>query len=134
MDSFYLQLRTMSGCTEAEAWELTSSCVAKVFEEQCIQHAPAANAAGLTSYSSKVSTILWAMLNAHKVMKEFLDSRFQNHPAIAPVLNLHVFKSRITIAAHSKLQTEVKALPTKLIFLDKLNDRISMLEKDKSGK
>lgn len=67
-------------------------------------------------------------------MKDFLDSRFQNHPAIAPVINLHVFKSHVILVAHTKLQAEIKALSTKLNFLDKLNDRMGKLEKEKSGK
>jgi len=61
MDSFYLQLCTTSGCTEAEAWELTSSCMDKVFEELRVQRAFAANAAGLTNHTAKLSAILWAI-------------------------------------------------------------------------
>jgi hypothetical protein len=33
-------------------------------------------------------------------MKDFLDMRFRNHPSIAPVIVLHVFKTRVTRVAH----------------------------------
>jgi hypothetical protein len=48
-------------------------------------------------------------------MKEFLDMRFRNHPSIAPVIVLHVFKTRVTRVAHS---TNIKRLEGRIAKLE----------------
>lgn len=58
--------------------------------------ASAANATSEVDPSSKCGTILWALIQSHKVMKVFLDLRFRNHPSIAPVIVLHIFKTCVT--------------------------------------
>jgi hypothetical protein len=55
--------------------------------------ASAANATSEVNAATKCATIMWAIIQAHRVMKDFLDMRFRNHPSIAPVIILHVFKT-----------------------------------------
>ncbi len=100
MDVFYQELLTTSKAMEEEAWELVSACIKRVFEDLRRVRASAANATSEADPSNKCSTILWALIQSHKVMKDFLDMRFRNHPSIAPVIVLHVFKTRVTRVSH----------------------------------
>lgn len=49
-------------------------------------------------------------------MKEFLDASFRNHPCIAPVITLHLFRSRVTKASFTK---SVKCLEGRITALEK---------------
>jgi hypothetical protein len=53
-------------------------------------------------------------------MRSFVDARFRNHSAIAPVIVLHVFKTRVTIVAHNAA-------------IKRLEGRIAALEKSGGG-
>ncbi len=115
MDAFYQELLTTSEATEDEAWELVSACVKKVFEELRRVRASAANATSEVDAGTKCSTIMWAVIQAHRVMKDFLDMRFRNHPSIALVIILHVFKTRVTRVSHS---TNLKRLEGRIAKLE----------------
>ncbi len=114
MDVFYQELLSTSEATEDEAWDLVSACIKKVFEELRRVRAGAANATTEALASSKCATILWALIQSHRVMKDFLDSRFRNHPSIAPVIVLHVFKTRVTRVAHANLYKRLEGRVAKL--------------------
>jgi hypothetical protein len=101
MDVFYQELLTTSEASEEEAWELVSACIKKIFEDLRRVRAVAANATSEVDPSSKCATFMWAIIQSHRVMKEFLDMRFRNHPSIAPVIILHVFKTRVTRVAYT---------------------------------
>jgi hypothetical protein len=88
-------LITLSESTEDVAWDLVSSCIKRVFED--LRHVRATAAiASSDSPISRCTMYLWALIQSHRVMKEYLDSRFRNHPSIAPVIVLHVFRTRVT--------------------------------------
>lgn len=53
-------------------------------------------------------------------MKEFLEARCRNHGAIAPVIVLHIFKTRVTRVA---LSSTVKRLEGRLVSLEKGKDK-----------
>jgi hypothetical protein len=115
MDVFYQELLTTSEATEDEAWELVSGCIKKIFEDLRRVRASAANATSETNPSTKCSIYLWALIQSHRVMKDYIDARFRNHPSIAPVIILHVFKTRVTRVAHSN---HVKRLEGRLAKLE----------------
>lgn len=129
IDSFYLELKTTSQCTPEEAWHLVALCVKKVFEEIHIPRAKAANAANLSSPNDRLATYLWAMAQAHQIMTSFSAHRFRGHPSVAPVVMLHIFTSRITNTAHGKLCDVVDKLTKRIDSLEKLEARLSKLEK-----
>jgi hypothetical protein len=49
-------------------------------------------------------------------MPEFIEARFRNHGAIAPVIVLHIFKTRVTQVA---LQSHIKRLEGRIASLEK---------------
>ena len=116
-------VQEMSSTAESpieEAWELVSSCVRKIFDELRRVRAAASNALAEQNPVSKCALIMWSLIQANRVQKEFLDARFRNHPSIAPVIILHVFRTRVT----------------KIAFKDglkRLEGRIALLEKKPAG-
>jgi len=120
MDVFYQELLTTSEATEEEAWELVSGCIKRIFEDLRRVRATAANATSEINPSTKCATYLWALIQSHRVMKDYMDSRFRNHPSIAPVIILHVFKTRVTRVS---LNNHVKCLEGRLAKLESLSNK-----------
>jgi hypothetical protein len=81
-----------------------------------VPRAQASNATTDSSLTSQCATYLWALIQVHKVMKEFVEARFRNHGAIAPVIVLHIFKTRVTRVS---LGTQIKRLEGHLAALEK---------------
>jgi hypothetical protein len=99
-----------------EAWELVSACVRKIFDELRRVRAAASNAMAEQNPVTKCALYMWCLIQANRVQKEFLDARFRNHPTIAPVVILHVFRTRVTKIAFKE-------------GLKRLEGRIALLEK-----
>jgi len=117
MDVFYQELLTTSEATEEEAWELVSGCIKRIFEDLRRVRASAANATSEINPSTKCATYLWALIQSHRVMKDYIDARFRNHPSIAPVIILHVFKTRVTRVSHNN---HVKRLEGRIAKIESL--------------
>ena len=62
-------------------------------------------------------------------MKEYREKRFRGHPSIAPVVNFHVFQTRVTKVAFDELSAKMVALASKFSSFDSLQGRVAKLEK-----
>lgn len=107
--------------TEEEAWTLASQCLKSVFVYLRTVRSPAANAFSDPNKLSRCTTYMWCLLESHRLMKEFLDSSFRNHPCIAPVVTLHLFRTRVTKTAFAE-------------SIKRLEGRVNALEKNGTGK
>jgi hypothetical protein len=120
MDAFFQELVTTSEASEDEAWEVVGVCIRTMFEVIRVPRAQAANATMDGDPKSQCATYLWALIQSHRIMKEFLEARCRNHGAIAPVIVLHIFKTRVTRVA---LSSTVKRLEGRLVSLEKGKDK-----------
>jgi hypothetical protein len=120
MDSFFQELVTTSEASEEEAWDVVGTCIRKVFEVIRVPRAQAANATMDADAKSQCASYLWALVQYHKVIREFIDARFRNHGAIAPVIVLHIFKTRVTRVS---MTTSLKRLEGRLANLEKGKDK-----------
>jgi hypothetical protein len=78
-----------TGLTKESRWELVQRLVRIVFQEIAkVRRKPAYITARQAKNES--SKYMWACLQAHRVMAEFVEKKFVNHPAIAPVLTSHM--------------------------------------------
>jgi hypothetical protein len=116
MDSFYQELITTSEASEDEAWDVVGACIRKVFEILRVPRAQASNATMDGDIRSQCATYIWALVQSHKVMKQFIDARFRNHGSIAPVIVLHIFKTRVTRVSMS---STIKRLEGRIAALEK---------------
>jgi len=71
------------------------------------------------------------LIQSHKLMKEFIDARFRNHGAIAPVIVIHIFKTRVTRVT---MASHVKRLEGRLAALEKVKDGKVKVDKDGKNK
>ncbi len=102
VNSFYTELCVNSKSTPEEAWELVSALIKKVFEVLRKVRTGASSANRDRNPITKCTSFLWAMIQSHKVMREIQEARFRNHVMLAPVIILHVFKTRVTRVAHEE--------------------------------
>ena len=104
--------------SEEEAWTLASQCLKSVFVHLRTVRSPAANAFSDPNKLSRCTTFMWCLWESHRLMKEFLDSSFRNHPCIAPVITLHLFRTRVTKNAFTEA---IKRLEGRINSLEKTN-------------
>ncbi len=73
------------------------------------------------------------MIQVHRELNFIHNHNFCGHPAVAPVITLHVFKTRVTNTAFDKLSEAMKSFEKRLTDtqknFDKLHDWVSKLEK-----
>jgi hypothetical protein len=119
-EEFYHELINHSESKPDEAYELLAAIYRRVFDEMRKVRTSASYASRDKNPISKCTSYIWAMIQAHRVMKDLLDAKFRNHVMIAPVIILHVFKTRITRVAHDEA-------------IKRLEGRIAALEKDKGS-
>jgi len=65
--------------------------------------APASKASTISDTTVKTTIYLWSIIQVHRVMKEIRDFHFQGHPSVAPIINLHMFKTCITATTFTKV-------------------------------
>ncbi len=111
---------------------MVGACIRKVFEILRVPRAQASNATMDGDVKSQCATYLWALIQSHKVMKEFIDARFRNHGTIAPVIVHHIFKTRVTRVT---MASTVKWLEGRMAALEKAKDgKVKDGKVDKDGK
>jgi len=83
--------------------------------------------------ATRTTGYLWAMIQVHREMKLIRGHNFRGHPSVAPVIMLHVFKTRVTTSAFEKLTESIRSLEKKVTDntknFDKIQDRLSKVEK-----
>jgi len=133
VDSFYLELIKTSQVPPGEAWVLVASCLRKFFEVLRKCCAPADHAASKMDNATRTTAYLWSMIQVHRELKSIRGHNFRGHPAVAPVITLHVFKTRVTSSAFDKLAETLRSLEKKVTDVhknfDKLHDHVAKLEK-----
>ncbi len=103
-----------------------------MFEILRVPRAQASNATMDGDVKSRHATYLWALIQSCKVMKEFIDTRFRSHGAIAPVIVLHIFKTRVTRVT---MASTIELLEGRLAALEKAKDgKVKEVKFDKDAK
>jgi hypothetical protein len=124
VDSFYMELINTSQVPANEAWLLEASCLRKFFEVLRKHRAPADRAASKMDQSTRTTAYLWAMVQVHQELKFICHHNFQGHPAVAPVITLHVFKMQVTNTAIKTASDAIKSLEKKLADSQKNFDKM----------
>jgi hypothetical protein len=80
--------------------------------------------------SVKAAHFIWATMQTHRLFSEINNRNWDAHHCVQAVLSMHVVRNRITPSAFDALAVKLDTL-TRLV--DKLDGRISTLEKKKQG-
>ena len=137
LDSFITELKTISGCTIEDAYELGTKCGKRVFEELRRERSMAANANAEPNVARRTAKYLLATLRAHALMQEFLDRGFRDHTSIFPVINFHLYQttaSRITLDKYYlELKTDMKRIDARCNQIDTLSSKVQKLSTTPGG-
>jgi len=124
MNEFYLKLTIVSSCSADEAWLLVSSCVRGIFRELRRVRLCAQNADSIPDKITSTGYFLWGSLQAHRVMKAFLSNNFESHPAITPIVNMHLFQFRVPMSLFKSQKEKLSSLETTVKQLRSDLDRL----------
>ena len=110
----YMDL-TGRGGDSTKVWTLISHCVRTIFREL-----HEARVVGRGSFPlSKSGLIVWACLNAHKRLREFLAKGFLADPKPSHILNHHLQDNAVMISQFEKVKQSVQVATQTLSDLGK---------------
>ena len=108
------------------------ACVRCYFKELHKVRAPAQTASNMASTSDRAVITLWVLAQSHRVSAEFVAHRWREHPAVAGVINYHLFRFIVPLSLHHKLKAEIDTMHKLLnewhIDQYKLFNRLKSLE------
>ena len=119
IDRFYRQLLTnaygssATASGEEECWKLIMTMVRTMFRALRKERVIAESAHSMVDVNQRVGLYLWASLQAHRVMKEYRDAAFKNHPEVSPSVTFFLFEHRAPTAWVKTLQQDHQALKKK---------------------
>ena len=126
IESFYQELKMK------DAWLLVCSCVRAYFKALRKVRAPAQAASNMSSKMDRAGAYLWAIAQSHRVSRVFVLHRWREHPAVAGVINFHLFRFMVPLAAHKQLQQELESLKKldkeRQAEISKISTRLKHLE------
>jgi hypothetical protein len=133
LDDFYSEFST-SG-TPAEAWRLTGMIGKTVLEAISLVRCIAADLSDLLTPVKRASRILWATLQAHRVMGEFVAAEFRNDPRVAPIVVLHLLENRVNKSEVEAMEARLKAQDVAMAKMRReLDGLVSKVNSKLSGK
>lgn len=123
--------------SQEEAWDLLCTILHKIFLEFARVRSEGQHVEKTGDPVRQTAVMLWAMLQAHRLMKELVDCRFKTHPLVVPSLVLFLFKNRAPTSALARLRDQLaeeqKNTRTLQASLDKLTKRLEAVERKKNG-
>jgi hypothetical protein len=135
IDTFYAEFLVTG--TEKDAWKLTSLIAKTVFESVHQARAIGSDLSDLVSPSKRAAKVMWATLQAHRVMRTFINADFRNDPRIAPVIVLHLLENRVGRQDVDVLRQKLVAQSTLLVNqrkdIDKLIQTVNDLKRVGGG-
>jgi hypothetical protein len=135
IDTFYAEFNVTSA--EKDAWKLTSLIAKTVFEAVHRARAIGSDLSDIVSPSKRAAKVMWATLQAHRVMRTFIDADFRNDPRIAPVIVLHLLENRVgrheVESLKEKIQTQNAQMTTQRRDIDKLIQTVSDMKRKVGG-
>ncbi len=87
-----------------------------VIHEFC---APSSKANIISDTLVKTTIHLWPLIQVHCTMKEIHDNQFQGPPSVAPLINLHMFKTPVHDTAFAKVGDSIKLLTINILAINK---------------
>jgi uncharacterized membrane protein YgcG len=130
IDTFYAEFLVTS--TEKDAWSLTSLIEKTVFVAIHHVRSVGADISDIVSPSKRAAKVMWSTLQAHRIMRSFIDADFRNHAMIAPVIVLHLLENRVrrteVDGMKAKLQAQANLLIVQRRDHDKLVSQVNALK------
>lgn len=96
IDSSYIELKFRANFTEKNAWLLVGRFAAAVFNEMIRYQSRAKMLNNPTTALQSGTAVFWAVLQCHRVMKEFINLQFTGHTAIVREMSYFMLSDRVS--------------------------------------
>ncbi len=111
------------GHNKQDAWNMTSLCVRRIFEEIHSERVVARDIYDPNNLEFTTAKMLWATWKAHAVMEQYLKHHFYEHPSISAVLARHLADNYVKPDSGpspnlSSLTSAIKSLTSRVDKLD----------------
>ena len=133
VSSFHRELMNTAKASDQEAWDLIREMLQAIFSE-IAQARQQGSAAENQSEFDKTRVILWATLQAHRVMESLVVMRFRKHPCVIPSLTLFLYKNRASGGTIDELSKKVDGALSMMKLIQseqhKLLERVKTIERE----
>ena len=89
-------------------------------------------ASNMSSKTDWVGAYLWDTTQSHRISRVFVLHRWREYPAVAGVINFHLFRFMVPLAAHKQLQQELDSVKRldkeRQAEISKISTRLKQLE------
>jgi hypothetical protein len=85
----------------------------------------AADVSDLMTPAKRAARMLWATLQAHRVLNEFILAEFRNDPRVAPIIVLHLLENRVGRCKLEKLEKRMMSQDTVIAKMRKDMDKLT---------
>lgn len=113
METTYQQLVKVSGFTTTATWALIGRYLAAIFGEMRKFRTPLARLYPTTQGGT--IKILWGIIQAHRVLDEFIAAKFTSHPTIVAEIGLFMLTERVDPARVNALEIRIKTSESTLV-------------------
>ena len=135
LDEFRNEMVLDYGVPPQEAWYLCTSCFRHMIDMMQKVRAVARDASAAEDPRLQCGSMIWAALSCLRVQRELLDAKFRSHLALAPIINLHLFRNRVNKEDVTALEAKLKDVDHRLKATQKelgtVHNKIAALEKRK---
>jgi hypothetical protein len=100
------------------AWQLVGRCWAAVFEEMRPFRVSLKEVRDTSTAEAKAS-VIWGVLQQHRIMDEFIALKFEAHPAIVRELSLFIITERVDPQAIIRQEERLCAVEATVVQLQK---------------
>lgn len=125
LDDFYNEFAANGSA--ADAWKLACLIGKAVLEAIHLVRCVAADVSNLLTPAKRAARMLWAMLQAHRVLDEFILAEFRNDPRVAPIIVLHLLENRVGKSEMEKLEKRVLSQDAIIAKLRKDVDKLTTI-------
>ena len=101
MTEFYTEMSRSSSSGDVGNWSLTCQIVHRLFKDLAFERNCGGETRHIADPIKRGAKYLWFTLQTHRVMTAYMSKKFKEHPSIAPMLNLSLFR---TMATNEKLE------------------------------
>jgi hypothetical protein len=123
LDDFYNEFAVNGSA--ADAWKPTCLIGKAVLEAVHLVRCVAADISNILTPAKRAARMLWATLQVHRVMDEFIVAEFCNDPRVAPIIVLHLLENQVGRCELKKRERQMAAQDTVIAKLRKDVDKLN---------